>query len=148
MKSYSETSDLFTGEEQRLLRRATRLVEGVDDPRGELRCHELARAVGMVLGLAVQDGSYGFVDHTWLWTRPLPDVLTGENLVLGMTNILDVYAVGQLPMVRLVACAQSCLPHVGWAYRPGLPRMDVDAKIVDHLVVSMYRKFPAGAPLD
>lgn len=160
MKSYSEER-IFDAEEIRLLRRATSLVERVRsevprsaiqesatracDPRelvtpskGEIRCHELARAVGRVLSLEFIDGSYGFVDHTWLWTTPFPKEATEEALALGFPNILDVYAVGQLPQVRLVSCRSGgALPHVGWSYRPGRPRTDIDWKLVQELVAEM-----------
>ena len=157
MKSYSEER-IFDAEEIRLLRRATSLVErvatrgsatpgsatrGSEVPRsttleGEIRCHELARAVGRVLSLEFIDGSYGFVDHTWLWTTPFPKEATEETLALGFPNILDVYAVGQLPQVRLVSCRSgSALPHVGWSYRPSRPRTDIDWKLVQELVAEM-----------
>lgn len=135
MKGYSD-SHIFTGEERSLLRRATRMIEALADADWEsVRCHELARAVGRVLGLEVEDGFYGFVDHSWLWTRPKPaHTLTAR---IGFPNILDVYSVGSLPMVRLVACENPSLPHVGWAYRPGPERTDVKHGLVDVLVEEM-----------
>jgi hypothetical protein len=64
------------------------------------------------------------------WTRPLERIL-GR---VGFPNVLDVYSVGSLPVVRLVDGQHTALPHVGWAYRPGDPRPDVDGSVVDALV--------------
>lgn len=109
----------------------------------QLRCHELARAVGRILGLEHEDGVYGFVDHTWLWTAALDreSPLVRETRI-GFPNILDVYSVGQLPMVRLVECGHASLPHMGWSYRPRRPRKDVDDAMVDRLVRIMLQEEP------
>jgi hypothetical protein len=136
MHSYSETN-VFSPRELNLLERATSLVALLPDEPKPVRCHELARAVREVLGLEVQDGHYGFVDHTWLWTSPLNDDCRKFPSRLGFPNVLDVYSAGQLPMVRLVACAHPQLPHVGWSYRPGNARTDVDARLVERLVATM-----------
>ena len=130
MRSYSEL-EIFTADELTLLAEATKAVEGVSIG-SEVRCHELARAIGWLLELDHQDGYYGFVDHTWLWTTKYePEkVITSR---LGLPNILDVYCVGSLPMVRLVDCQHTSLPHVGWSYRPGERRKDVDAGLVAKL---------------
>lgn len=137
MKSYSETN-VFDANEVKLFKRATELVSKLLDRQlTVVRCHELARAVGRVLKLEVQDGYYGFCDHSWLWTVAPPkdrNALVGR---LGLPNILDVYAVGQLPMVRLVDCAHTQLPHVGWAYRPGEARKDINHERVDSLAREM-----------
>jgi hypothetical protein len=136
VRSYSE-SNVFSPGETRLLRTARQLVDRVSERGPEVRCHELSRAVGRVLELPVQDGYYGFVDHSWLWTRSL-DASRPRNMTrLGFPNILDVYSVGQLPQVRLVGCEHPQLPHVGWAYRPGAERSDVDAALVDRLAEAM-----------
>jgi hypothetical protein len=131
VKSYSEL-EVFSPEELLLWRRAVDLVARIPEPGSgrEIRCHELARAMGRVLGLEVQDGHYGFVEHSWLWTRPLPRSALTRETRLGFPNILDVYAVGQMPQVQLVACENPGLPHVGWAYRPGKAREDVDEQMV------------------
>lgn len=124
MKSYSE-SEVFSAREVSLLQVATALVESfpsTDYLRRPLRCHEVARAVGELLHLQVQDGFYGFVDHSWLWTSPLDTSRVVGRL--GFPNILDPYSVGSLPMVRLVDGGHTGLPHVGWAYRPGTPGFD------------------------
>jgi hypothetical protein len=137
MKSYSEL-EIFTEKEVRLFHVATQLVEALPRPP-KLRCHELARALGCILGLQHQDGYYGFVDHSWLWTtKPEWNTLT-ERTRLGFPNILDVYSVGSLPMVRLVDGKHPSLPHVGWAYRPGKLREDIDQVAVNDLVNEFTR---------
>lgn len=135
MRGYAELN-VFTPQECDLWLRATALVIRVDEVVfPDLRCHELARAVGQVLDLPVQDGSYGFVEHSWLWTRPVDNQqLTSLRRRLGFPNVLDVYSVGALPVVRLVDGGCTALPHIGWAYRPGDPRTDVDQAVVDALV--------------
>jgi hypothetical protein len=103
-----------------------------------VRCHELARAVAEFLSLphaCVQDGFYGFVEHSWLWVPGPPESPVTKRL--GWPHILDVYSVGQLPMVRLVAGDNTGLPHVGWSYRPDSPRTDIDQAVVERLVLEM-----------
>jgi len=142
MKSYSER-EIFTAAEVTLFRQAEKLVEMLPEDTNAsrhhegMRCHELARAVGRVLKLQHQDGYYGFVDHTWLWATKFESNVLNRESRLGFPNILDVYSVGQLPMVRLVDGAHTQLPHVGWAYRPGKDREDIDEKSVDRLVAIM-----------
>jgi hypothetical protein len=133
VKSYSER-EIFSERELAILQRATALVARLDDSRPALRCHELARAVGLILDLPHVDGHYGFVQHSWLWTKPPGEIITPR---VGLPNILDVYAVGSLPMVRLVDCQCVSLPHVGWGYRPGPDRTDIDAHLVHDLVNAM-----------
>src|ERR1700675_1000480 len=78
----------------RLLARVEVLVARVSDTWGnKLRCHELARAIHLVVyedehKLDVVDGHCGLVEHSWLLC---------SNCV-----ILDVYAPGRLPAVQLV----------------------------------------------
>lgn len=141
MRGYS-ASQVFSAEEIRLYWRAVALVDIVPDIAG-LRCHELARAVGRVLGLEHEDGRYGYVDHTWLWTTALDreSPLVQETRI-GFPNVLDVYAVGQWPMVRLVECGDVSLPHMGWSYRPRRERMDIDEALVDRLVRIMLHEEP------
>ncbi len=128
--SYSER-EVFDTRELDLWRRATRLCAYIPERFANVRCHELARAVGRVLALPVEDGLYGFVDHSWLWTRPVQRLPTSR---IGWPNILDVYAVGRLPMVMLVASEPTGLPHVGWAYRTGPDRrQDIDERQVEEL---------------
>lgn len=132
MQGYSET-EVFLVNEILLLRRATRIAERMPNVE-DVRCHELARAFAATLGLpseCVQDGSYGFVEHTWLWLSP-PDVRL-MAIRSNLPPILDVYAVGQLPQVQLLNANNGGLPHVGWAYRPGPPRTDIDEDLVKRL---------------
>ena len=104
MNGYAET-EVFTPREKLLLRQATELVEIAPyEVYGNLvRCHELARAVGKVLGLEHEDGRYGFVEHTWLWTEPRADEKFCAPWVL--PNVLDVYTPGSMPQVQLVHMA-------------------------------------------
>jgi hypothetical protein len=86
----------------------------------ELRCHELARAVHLVVGCehaSVVDGKCGPIEHSWLY--------------LADGVILDPYAPGRLPAVQLVDLV------VGTAYRPGSPRDDIRQAVVDRLVIEM-----------
>lgn len=106
---------------------------GTPDP---LRCHEVARAVGEMLELQVQDGWYGNVDHTWLWVRNDRD---------HRGAILDVYAVGRLPMVQLVSL-DSVIGHYragssASLYRESRPRTDIRATIVQ-MLLERFRRLP------
>lgn len=134
MRGYSEL-EVFSEREIVQWRRATNRIDLLPSLKN-VRCHELTRAVARFLDLPYQDGFYGFVDHSWLWTAPVPRTV-GR---LGFPNILDVYAVGGLPMVRLVACDAPSLPHVGWSYRPGKERDDINTDMVDDLVVRLCRE--------
>jgi hypothetical protein len=132
-------ADVFSSECLALWVRATAAVGRVDDyDTKPVRCHELARAVAEFLSLlraCVQDGFYGFVEHSWLWVPGPPEGTVTKRL--GWPHILDVYSVGQLPMVRLVAGDNAGLPHVGWSYRPDSPRTDIDRAVVERLVLEM-----------
>jgi hypothetical protein len=122
MITYAERA-CFRESHLRLLRRVEACVACVSNSWGnELRCHELARAVHLVVyedehKLDVIDGHCGPVEHSWL--RCSDGV------------ILDAYAPGRLPAAQIVD------PIVGTAYRPGSPRRDVRQQIVDRLVVEM-----------
>jgi hypothetical protein len=129
MISYSER-EIFGEREQELLWRATDLVKRV---QVEPRCHELARAVGQVLKLPHQDGYYGFVEHTWLWTEERE-----EYHPWSLPNLLDVYSVGSLPQVRLVDMKHTGPGHVQ-IYRIGTPRDDISTHAVALLVAHMER---------
>lgn len=105
MRSYSETSG-FTDRAQDLLREAQGIVSLIPDPaegRPCWRCHEVAHAVGDLLGLKVVDGMFGSVEHSWL---VIPDGCSKRD----GDAILDVYAVGVLPQVLLVS-TYAALPH-------------------------------------
>jgi len=128
MLSYSDR-EVFSAQEIQLLRQAESIVKLLPDQVAsqELRCHEIVRIVAQALDLnpaQIQDGFYGFVDHSWLWTEPL-DTAKIVTPRIGLPNILDVYCVGSLPQVRLVDCQHTSLPHVGWAYRPSKVRDDI-----------------------
>jgi hypothetical protein len=107
----------------KLLARVEAYVARVSPSWGnELRCHELARAVQLVVHdrehkLLVVDGKCGPIEHSWL-------------LVAGRV-ILDPYAPGRLPAVQLVDLV------VGTAYRPGVPRSDIRQPVINQLVAEM-----------
>lgn len=130
MIGYAE-KEIFTEREKDFLRRAVELVSKVPyDIHGEpIRCHELARAVGSVLGLAVQDGRFGFVDHSWLWLSEL-QLIDGEPHMWCLPRILDTYVPGSMPQVQIVDTA-SGLPA---RYLPAAPRTDVREDIVGDLL--------------
>lgn len=138
MKSYSAIH-IFTEHERVLLARAKRLVVKVKDPGAIdkestdiIRCHELARAVGRVLDLRYIDGKFGFRDHTWLTTFRKP----GDA-----ETILDVYAIGMLPMVILVTTSYMTV-ETHKLYKPSRrTRTDIKEDVVDSLVEQMTREF-------
>jgi hypothetical protein len=137
MEGYS-VREIFAEQELELLRAAQNIVKLI--PLDDIRCHELSRVVGTLLKLEVQDGYYGFVDHSWLWTKPFESrgLRPDKNRTrVGFPNILDVYCVGSLPQVRLIDCQHTALPHVGWAYRPDRARDDIDEVLVDTLVTTL-----------
>ena len=119
MKTYSE-SEVFSKEDVENYQHATKIVDLLPDTdtKGRiLRCHEVARVVGKILGLPVEDGKFEVgVEHSWC---PLPS-----------RHILDVYTVGRLPPVQLVACVSS-LPNRFTAKNIDL---EVREDVVDHLV--------------
>jgi hypothetical protein len=94
VKPYAEL-EVFRAGELAMYRTAVELVSKLPtwDLDGRwVRCHEVVRAVAATVGfidLRVRDGLYRGIDHSWLEVvcRPV---------------VLDVYAVGQLPPVRLV----------------------------------------------
>ena len=120
MKTYAERV-CFRELHLRLLSRVEMLVGRVSNAWGnELRCHELVRAVHLVMPehkLEVIDGKCGPVEHSWL--RCSDGV------------ILDPYVPGRLPAIQLVD------PIVAAAYRPDEPRVDIRHAIVDRLVIEM-----------
>ncbi|MGE0493243.1 MAG: hypothetical protein AB7S38_28805 [Vulcanimicrobiota bacterium] len=121
MKSYMRTRSSVPPEAFALFERATELVASVywdTAPGGDLvRCHELARAVGRVLNLEVVDGQFHAWDHSWL---------------IVPRCVLDVYAVGQEPMVLLVDELVAKR-----AYKPLRGRTDIRLDVVDLLVEKM-----------
>lgn len=115
MKSYSEVSgEIFSINALRMYRAAKKVVNRIEASGGcrrgtkeWIRCHEVVRIVQGVLSprwqLVVVDGLYGQestpkANHSWC---VLDEPSTGNYVT---RYILDVYAVGRLPMVQLVAC--------------------------------------------
>lgn len=101
MKGYAE-SIVFSAEQIADFHLASAIVAGLDEKQDDgdwVRCHELARAVSVALNAAhrddhwaVVDGQFGGAEHSWL-------VWSGRGRI-----ILDVYAVGEIPQVKLVDC--------------------------------------------
>ena len=111
---YAET-EVFSDAEHGLLRDVALLVDLVPHKwNGDwVRCHELARFVARVDNLQVVDGKCNLVEHSWL--------LTPER------NILDVYAVGRLPMVQFV---DRELAYRGRFYEAGPDRTDIRHDVI------------------
>ncbi len=141
MTPYALTKKIFTPAEYELYRRARALVDVApsNDWHNELiRCHELAWAIGDVLGLEVQNGHCGSIQHSWLWThKPTTNELRSWERGWyheGRPKILDVYVPGAIPPVQLLD---------PWALRMGKgsrydfrdPGVAIDHGIVDMLVV-------------
>lgn len=131
MLSYSEV-EVFKPWELELFKRAQGLVAKVPDSFTGIRCHEIARAVGLILKLQVQDGKFGRVEHSWLW-------VSKWEWGTYPPSILDVYAVGKLPQVQLIDVSAMSTPHLK-NYYPEEIRGDVDWKIVRRLVTCMIEK--------
>jgi len=112
MISYSE-GHVFSKEAKKALKICEKFVQKTNGDF-EIRCHELARACQHELygeaGIrtTLVDGKYGAVDHSWLTIDKF---------------ILDVYAVGQLPQVKLVAQIPG-LQFSGY-YKSGPKRDDI-----------------------
>lgn len=119
MKSHSEVR-IFSRQEMESYHRAVVAVSQLPDIPN-LRCHEVARAVGMTLHLPIQDGHYGLIEHSWIWTKPW-------KWGTYPSNVLDVYCVGRLPQVQLIDL-QYLLPHMPM-YKPSKPRTDIDHALV------------------
>lgn len=139
MIGYSGT-ELFREDEINLWRAATEAIARLDYkamPR-TIRCHELARAVAALpvpelLSIAIQDGTYGAVDHSWIrvW-HPRRKAY----------DLLDVYCVGRLPMVQLLTLDVG--PMHGALYRAGPPRNDIDLLQVSTLTAKLRVTWPFG----
>jgi len=122
----------------KMYHRAVTLVERVPVELGEhVRCHELARAVGKILGLPYQDGRFEAVEHTWLWALPGWEFRAeGRNDPGAPPPVLDVYVPGALPQVQLVDWEYWGLPYKR-IYVPGPERDDIDMALVRTLVGEM-----------
>lgn len=128
MISYAE-NEVFSDQELRYWEQATRIIAKIEDEVPLLRCHELCRVVGELLGLPVCDGYYGMVDHSWLWLGDAPHIFGP------LPNILDVYCPGRLPQVQLIHSSNS-LP---FEYRRHAPRTDIRQDVVTRLVAHVFR---------
>ena len=138
MKSYAERKR-FSPKEIYFWKRATDLIKPIPetfDGKTEVRCHELATAVGHVLGLPVVHGKCGIVSHSWLWTQePGPQEIDLWENGLGWSHeccpkIHDVYTPGTMPQVLLID-TWVMLPH--WRhYRIG--SQDIDATVVAKII--------------
>lgn len=117
--------EIFTAEEIRLRAAAARLVEALPYQLGNkpLRCHEVARAVGHMLGLQAVDGWFGMVEHSWLWATPFVPLSP-------LPNVLDPYRPGCHPQVLLLHSSS----HLPFDYRRGDPRKDVRHAVVRRLI--------------
>lgn len=130
MIGYAE-HEVFTDREKALFQRAVEYVKIAPAHIGGevIRCHELARAVGRVLELTHEDGRFGFVEHTWLWTRPRDSEEFVAPWVL--PNILDVYVPGSMPQVQLVHMATGLPPRY---YLSNVFDVVVKESVIDRLV--------------
>jgi hypothetical protein len=138
MKSLNERH--FSPRQLALLRLATKIFDAIPQARPieDFRCHEVARIVGTLLQLPVEDGKYGVGEHSWCWTEPLSVAWNGSSkaFIAGQAHgvaLLDPYVVGSLPPVRLLAI-DGLLPHLFGLYVPGSVRTDIDASLVEAVV--------------
>jgi len=98
------------------------LLPEKDEQGRLLRCHEVARIVGSILGLEVVDGRYEYgCEHSWCI---VPDKV-GRGF-----SILDPYAVARIPPVQLVVV----LPTIPNRYFPEAARDDIRQDVIDHLL--------------
>jgi hypothetical protein len=134
MKSYSERQ-VFPGWARRDLHIAMGVVNALDDHERPdfIRCHELVRVVRPFLSerWRTVDGRFGAADHSWLQREGY---------------VLDVYAVGRVPMVQLVD--DHFAVRLPW--RPGLARQDIRDEVVRSLdyqasVAGFLRLQPPGS---
>ena len=132
VRTYAEM-EVFSTDEIEHWYRATEIVAWLPSKVGGqlVRCHELARFVGGLLGLEVQDGLFGFVDHSWLWTGPRRGTMLWQ-----LPNILDVYVPGQMPPVQLIHVATG-LPM---SYQSGPARTDIRTEALEFLRAHFQEK--------
>ena len=135
MIGYTE-AEVVTKLDLELLKHATNLVALCPGKIGGkwVRCHELARAVGEVLGLEIVDGSYGAMEHSWLMVRSG----IGERGVL----VLDVYVPAALPQVQL----RPYWLGAPVMYRAGEMRKDIRKHVVKQLLDAMRSEANAPPP--
>lgn len=133
--------NIFTDAELDLHRQAVTLVGGLPE-LASIRCHELARAVAIFfrrspLRLKVVDGKFGIVDHSW--------IETGHSY---KHIILDVYAVGSVPIVQLHDMGSVGIRDAR-AFIEGPPRDDIDHAALQKLLDQMppQQNRPISSPL-
>lgn len=126
MRSISETT-YFSSRALDLLERVE-LAIAVIHHRKELRCHEVARAIGEFFGVHVVDGYFGVADHSWC---TFEDHSEADRF---RQYILDPYAVGRLPQVQLITVSGPVGMAAQQMYREAAPRTDIDATIVSNLI--------------
>jgi hypothetical protein len=125
MKSWSVYTGHFSPISLARYEMACKLVaaipDGIEELEGfKIRCHELARVASLILEVPFVDGRYGAVEHSWLeWVDRSKH-----------RTILDVYAVGQEPMVQLIHSPIGLLN----LWQAGEFRDDTDFNVVDTLV--------------
>lgn len=131
MRGYAR-DEVFTEEHLAARSAACAFVLKVEERKPRIRCHELARAVAYALEdmiavgcWEVADGSYGLVEHSWLYACAT------------RTVILDVYRPGCEPMVQLIDCACSFSPFNSYIEKDR--RSDIDLNLVSELASEMLR---------
>lgn len=117
---------MLSAETLAILAEAAAIVEALPDLEG-LRCHEVARVVGAVLSLEVQDGHYGHIQHSWLLVYQAGEL---------RPFVLDPYCVGRLPIVQLVDIHMN-LPRV---YLACCPRTDINEQQIRELLMLLETK--------
>lgn len=136
--------DIFMAFEQVAFARANRLVGCVGSHWGnELRCHELTRAVHVVLDIGsarVVDGIIGVVEHSWIEIGVPVAELERKRVDRGDNRkvILDVYCPGRLPQVQLIDPFVLLRP----LYKERKPRTDIRTEVVASLVGEMRKGIP------
>lgn len=134
MQGYAR-EEVFTKEHIFAWIAAMACVKKVPERSPRIRCHELTRAVHKCLmklqskadSWLVCDGHYGAVEHSWLYDS-------------WRAVVLDVYAVGRLPMVQLIDCSSAVIAPM---YSAGRDRSDVNEQLVSALVDEMSKLHPA-----
>lgn len=126
MKGYT-SNEAIPARAQAILKTVARAVELLPE-RPTLRCHELTRAVAVWLHTLGEhtkaiDGHFQIVEHSWLY---MPDYRC----------VLDVYAIGRLPLVQLVS-AEVVLGVLINSYKGGAEREDIDKQMVARLVIEL-----------
>jgi len=134
MRPWFERECLDWMDDGNILRVATVVIgtfPDFDDDGKDVRCHEVARAVNVVLckmfehrgfKFEVFDGEYGRINHSWIVYTKI-----GHDHV-----ILDPYCPGRLPQVTLVDHKSHTEPYAYGApsYKVGEPRNDINRELV------------------